>query len=236
MFNVGYLLSRVGSLSCNIDPDHIALVFEDRRWSYRELNESTNRIANKFEELGIKKGDRVAVLLYNCAEYWEVLLFVLGIGLVIVEIFIMPGTGIPGILGVLSILTGLFFAGQPFIIPETEFQSTFLLRNLSSLIFSVLGALIAFYFVAKFLPKVTIFRNLILAGVEHEEVHASAVEIKRNELVGAIGVAMSDMRPVGKVQIGDELRDAQVKGFDYLEKGEKIVVIETSGNRIIVKP
>lgn len=86
MFNVGYILSRVGVKSCNIDPDHTALVFQDRRLSYRELNWRTNRIANKFKELGIRKGDRVAALLHNCAEYWEVFFACAKLGLILVPV------------------------------------------------------------------------------------------------------------------------------------------------------
>ena len=174
--------------------------------------------------------------LVGLAEYWEILLFLAGIVLLIIEIFVIPGTGIFGIFGGIFVLAGIFFAGQPFILPATDFESTFLLRNLSSLIFSLLGAMIAFYFVAKFLHKIPFVRKLILdTGTGENVLHASAVEIKRDELVGAIGIATTDLRPVGKARVGEELRDVQVKGFDYVEKGQKVIIIETSGNRIIVK-
>ena len=175
-------------------------------------------------------------LMVGLADYWEVLIFAAGIVLVIIELFIIPGTGIFGIAGVLAIIMGIFFAGQPFIIPETSYQSTMLMHNITGLIFSVIGALVAFYFVAKYMHHIPILRNLILdAGTSSEELHASGVEIKTDELVGAIGTATTDLRPVGKALIGNELHDVQVKGFDYVEKNTKIIVIETSGNRIIVR-
>ncbi len=174
--------------------------------------------------------------LVGLADYWEILLFAGGIILVIIEIFIIPGTGLFGIAGILAILSGIFFAGQSFIIPETGYQSDLLIRNFSSIIFSIIGALIAFYFAVKYLHKIPIIRNLILdTGQNSSELHASAVDIRTDELVGAIGITTTDLRPVGKATIGDELKDVQVSGHDYIEKDTKVIVIETSGNRIIVR-
>ncbi|MCD4656365.1 MAG: hypothetical protein K8S87_02360, partial [Planctomycetes bacterium] len=156
--------------------------------------------------------------LVGMAEYWEILLFAGGIILVIVEVFIIPGTGLFGIAGVLAILGGIFFAGQSFIIPETSYQSDLLIRNFSSIIFSVIGALIAFYFAVKYLHKIPIIRNLILdTGQDTSELHASAVDVKTDELVGAIGTTTTDLRPVGKAIIGNELKDVQVLAHDYIE-------------------
>lgn len=86
MFNIGYLLSRVTSSAHSIDANKIALVFRNNRLTYMELNNHSNRIANKLIELGIKKGDRVAALLYNCAEYWEIYFAVAKIGAVLVPL------------------------------------------------------------------------------------------------------------------------------------------------------
>jgi acyl-CoA synthetase (AMP-forming)/AMP-acid ligase II len=55
------------------NPEKTALVDGNRRLSFRELNDRANRFANALSELGIGRGDRVAVLLYNRAEWAEVL-------------------------------------------------------------------------------------------------------------------------------------------------------------------
>lgn len=49
-------------------PNHLAVVFEDHRLTYRELNRQVNRLANALLELGIGKGDKIATILPNCLE------------------------------------------------------------------------------------------------------------------------------------------------------------------------
>jgi len=53
-------------------PDKEALVYQDKRLSFRELNARTNRLANGLASRGLKKGDKVAILLHNCSEYLEI--------------------------------------------------------------------------------------------------------------------------------------------------------------------
>ncbi|HIJ19586.1 MAG TPA: AMP-binding protein [Deltaproteobacteria bacterium] len=78
--NIGNLLSR----HARYQPDKLALVFEDARWSYREYNRSVNRLANALLDLGIKKGDKIATLLPNCLELLEVYWAVAKVGAVVV--------------------------------------------------------------------------------------------------------------------------------------------------------
>ena len=53
-------------------PDKNAIIFEDQRITYRELNRRVNRIANGLLRLGLQQGDRVAVLLHNGPEFIEI--------------------------------------------------------------------------------------------------------------------------------------------------------------------
>ena len=66
--NVGYLLTN----AANRYPNRTAIVFEGRRFSYKEFNERVNSLAHGFLELGVKKGDRVAAMLYNSNQIVEV--------------------------------------------------------------------------------------------------------------------------------------------------------------------
>ena len=61
-------------LETNVEkfPDKEAIVYEDRRITYRELNDRVNGLAKGLLDLGIGKGDIVAILLYNCSEYIEI--------------------------------------------------------------------------------------------------------------------------------------------------------------------
>lgn len=80
--NVGYLLTN----AANRYPDRTAIVFEGRRFSYGEFNERVNSLANAFVELGVKKGDKVAAMLYNSNQIVEVYLAAAKIGGVFVPV------------------------------------------------------------------------------------------------------------------------------------------------------
>jgi len=65
--NIGNILSH----HARFRSDHMALVCGDQRLTYNELNRSVNQIANALHAAGIRKGDKVAMLLPNCRELWE---------------------------------------------------------------------------------------------------------------------------------------------------------------------
>ena len=67
-------------------PEKTALIFKDKRITYRELNERVNALANRLLDMGGEKGDRVAVLLHNCVEYIEAYFACAKSGLVFVPI------------------------------------------------------------------------------------------------------------------------------------------------------
>jgi acyl-CoA synthetase (AMP-forming)/AMP-acid ligase II len=70
--NIGMLLTR--NVQCR--PDHLGIVFEEMRLTFREFNQNVNRIANALRGLGIDKGDKIAIILPNCLEllelYWGI--------------------------------------------------------------------------------------------------------------------------------------------------------------------
>lgn len=65
--NQGRFISR----SATYWPEHIAVIFRDRRITYRALDERSNRLANALLGLGAVKGDRIAVQAWNCPELIE---------------------------------------------------------------------------------------------------------------------------------------------------------------------
>ena len=80
--NIGSLFSR----HARYRPNHLAFVFENQRLTWRELNQSINRLANALLSLGIQKGDKVATLLPNSLELYETLWAVAKIGAVVVPL------------------------------------------------------------------------------------------------------------------------------------------------------
>ncbi|HEX7662943.1 MAG TPA: AMP-binding protein [Polyangiaceae bacterium] len=81
--------STIGDIvrrSARRTPEAMALTFEDRAWSYRALDEASNRVARKLLEFGLKKGDRVAAFGKNSDAYVLLWLGVVKAGLVHVPV------------------------------------------------------------------------------------------------------------------------------------------------------
>lgn len=93
--NLGTLLPR----QARFRPNHPAILFQDTRLTYRELNKSVNRLANVLWNLGIRKGDKVATILPNCLELYETYWAVARIGAVVVPLSpLLRGTGLISLL------------------------------------------------------------------------------------------------------------------------------------------
>jgi acyl-CoA synthetase (AMP-forming)/AMP-acid ligase II len=82
IMNIGSLFSR----HARYRPNHLAVVFDDRRLTHLEFNREINRLANSLLALGVRKGDKVATLLPNCLELLEVYWAVAKIGAVVVPL------------------------------------------------------------------------------------------------------------------------------------------------------
>ena len=67
-WNVGDIIRKRALIS----PDKTAIIYEDRDISYQALNTAVNRAAHALQKMGVKKGDRVASLFFNCPEFIEV--------------------------------------------------------------------------------------------------------------------------------------------------------------------
>lgn len=79
--NVGEFLTRG-----QVDSEKLALAFEEIRLTYGQLNEKVNRVANGLLNLGIKKGDRVSALMYNCHQFMEIYFALAKIGAIMVPL------------------------------------------------------------------------------------------------------------------------------------------------------
>lgn len=89
--NIGHVLTN----HARFRPDHLAFVYEDRALTYAELNRSVNRIANALSDHGIRKGDKVSMLLPNCSELWELYWAIAKIGAVAVPLSpLLKGSGL----------------------------------------------------------------------------------------------------------------------------------------------
>jgi fatty-acyl-CoA synthase len=85
--NVSHLVTRVEKNIQTIDPEKIALKLESNQtWTYGNLNLIANKYAHALRQMGIKKGDRVGILLYNCLEYFALYFATAKLGAIAVRI------------------------------------------------------------------------------------------------------------------------------------------------------
>ena len=74
------------SIAAAICPDRDCVVFEGKRYTFSQVNERSNRLANSLAGLGIKKGDRVAIIQVNCSQYLEIYYAVTKLGAILVPL------------------------------------------------------------------------------------------------------------------------------------------------------
>ncbi|HPA20220.1 MAG TPA: NfeD family protein [Verrucomicrobiae bacterium] len=154
-------------------------------------------------------------------------LFGIGIILVALEIFVFPGTLLPGAIGAALIVTSLLMAMVDYyprdpVIPEmSQLQ-----RPLLNLTISLVGAGIVIAFLAMTLPSTSLFATLTVKSTS-----GRAVELPAQ--VGDAGVAASDLRPAGKATFGDRLEDVVTEG-DFIARGDAVRVVAVEGLRIVV--
>jgi len=154
---------------------------------------------------------------------WEAaLLFIIGLALLLVEVFIIPGFGIAGVLG-LAALFGSIFLSTPD--PSTAVQS---------LVIAIIGAIILIIVVFRFTPGRKVFKRLILEMEETPGQGYVAAKQGLTALIGKRGIAKTTLRPSGTAEIDDVFVDVVTSG-EYIEEGTLIIVSNVEGMRVIVK-
>ncbi|MDO8548755.1 MAG: nodulation protein NfeD [Ignavibacteria bacterium] len=168
--------------------------------------------------------------ILELASIVEILLFIAGIILIAVEIFVIPGFGVAGISGIILILASLFLAltgGLEF------FDYDIIGTAIIQLAVALTGAFVLILLFAKFLPKSTLFNRLVLA--EEETADKGFVSYpSEKELIGTEGVALTDLRPAGSAEINNTRYDV-VADWQYIERGKKVKVIRVEGIKVVVR-
>ena len=175
--------------------------------------------------------------LEGLAEHWELLLFIIGVVLVLVEIFAIPGFGVTGIAGILLIVARLTLAmiDNDLFKGSSTFSWITIIRPFGIVVASVFLGLVGGIALSKKLLTSSMFPNLALSSELTEKAGFVGVDVQMKSKVGMVGVAITVLRPSGKVQIDNEWFDAMSE-YGFIEKGEKVKVIkDESGQLYVVK-
>ena len=183
--------------------------------------------------------------LVGMANWLEVAIFMIGIILLAVEVFIIPGFGIAGFLGIVCIFAGLFgmlIRNPPGEVPwpETKFAWDLFLDGLVGLSLGFVGFLCLAYLFARYLPKMYFLRGLMLqpapAGDQlPPNITTTAPRSAGTTInIGDIGEVVSPLRPAGQARFDRATVDVVTVG-EFLENGTKVRIMEIHGNRIVVR-
>ncbi|MDF1610662.1 NfeD family protein [Stygiobacter electus] len=167
--------------------------------------------------------------ILELATIWEIIIFIMGVILLIVEIFVIPGFGITGILGIILMMVALFFGLITDIdIATTNAISIAIIQLASTFVLTA----IVIYFIWKFLPKSQTFNKLILdENLKSKSGYTAKPEIEN--LVGKVGKSITDLRPAGSILIDNQRIDVVTEG-DYIEKDNDVIVKKVEGSKVIV--
>ena len=184
----------------------------------------------------------IAALLYfaplyieGLADNWEIVLFAIGVILVLVEVFAIPGFGVAGISGITLIVAGLTLSlignvGLDFSrVPMEAVATAFFIVTIA-----IFMALIGSFWISKKLFTTTIFGHLALEAEQHAEEGFTVSDIRYESMLGKRGVAHSGLRPAGKVKIEGDVFDATaLTGF--IDKGDAIEVVKYETGQLFVR-
>jgi len=164
--------------------------------------------------------------LAGLAQWVEFLLVILGIILIFMEIFILPGFGITGILGILCLFGGIIlsFIKYPITLPWQELERVWIILLTA---ITITGVLLFLGF--KLLSPEKGKKGIILS-----QTSKSKIEPSENVEPGDIGIAISHLRPVGKAKFKDRIYDVQTSG-EWIEQGKRVKIVSQEGNIIKVK-
>jgi membrane-bound serine protease (ClpP class) len=166
--------------------------------------------------------------LLGLAGWEEVLLLGLGLIALLVEIFVLPGFGVAGLLGIAGIAAAMVLALMGSSPTTGDVMQAFAILGASLLITAAVV-----YAWLRHIPNSNRFGGLFLrSGMAQSDGYVSAA--LRADLVGQDGVAITDLRPAGTATIAGERVDVVTEG-EYVSQGSAVRVLRSEGYRHVVR-
>ncbi len=183
----------------------------------------------------------IALILYlvpyylnGLAENWEIIALFIGVILIMVEIFVLPGFGVAGIAGI-ALTVGsmiLVMINNDFFNFEMVPMSEILMASFS-ILGGITGGVMLLFFGGVRLTQSNFFKRISLTDTQAQS-DGYTSNFNTGDLVGKTGTAYTVLRPSGKIMIEDQLYDAFSRG-DYIEKGDTVTVLEIEGSTLKVR-
>lgn len=165
------------------------------------------------------------------AQHWEIIVFVIGLILIALEIFVIPGFGITGIAGTicvgigltLSLLNNDFFSFEEVAVPDVS-------KSVLTVLSGLLLGFICMIYLSSRIGQPGMFRKIALT----KDLEASLlVDNEIRSMIGKTGIALTVLRPSGKIKIDNEIYDAVSTGI-FIEKADQVIVVKFENMQLYV--
>lgn len=185
----------------------------------------------------------IAAILYfsplyidGLAANWELALFVVGLVLIMLEVFVIPGFGVAGISGIILVVTGLVLSmvgNVVFDFSNVPFEET-ITAMLTVVLSLVLAVSSSVYITSRLIKNPKSFSFVALTATQDEDKGFIGIDSSIRGLIGKEGVAATVLRPSGRIEISDEPYDA-ISDDGFIEKGTSVIVTGVDAGQVIVE-
>jgi membrane-bound serine protease (ClpP class) len=182
-----------------------------------------------------------APYLTGLASIWAILMVAAGVVLLLMEIFVIPGFGVAGLIGILLLVVGLVasfvpadWPGQsPLHVPSSEYTWTAMRNGMLCVTAALVASMAGMILLSRYFRHMPYLSRIVLANPTASEV---SIEDWFADLpqAGEIGQTLGALRPAGKARFGTKLADV-VAESDFIEAGQTVQVSERVGNRVVVR-
>jgi len=167
--------------------------------------------------------------IVHLAGWGEILLFFFGAAMLLVEIFLIPGFGIVGTIGIIAIVASLYLS-----LVGRFYHPTDVVSGAKILAVSFISSFILILIALRYLPKWTPVGRLVLKTEETAETGFRATPHEYEQLAGRTGRALTPLRPAGTAIIDGKKYSVVTEG-DFIERDSEIRVTTIEGYRIVVE-
>jgi membrane-bound ClpP family serine protease len=182
-------------------------------------------------------------MILGMANWWEVGAILLGVVFILLEIFVLPGFGVFGIVGLVALFGGLigtFIPNGAGFLPTNPDAASGALTGMVTILLALITAGIGMYFISRHFGSLPLLNRLILQDVRDESRELSLAEIMGEAALGPAsvgdeGVTTTPLKPVGQAEINDRIVDV-VSDLGFIEPGTPVRVVAVGSMRVIVEP
>lgn len=170
--------------------------------------------------------------LLGLVENWEIALFVVGVGLLLAEIFVIPGFGIAGVAGLIAVVFSLgvsLIGNIGFDFPSGPAVSSAVMTLAATFVLFI----ILLFSLGRYLPRSERFNQLVLQPALSSDMGYTSAD-SHFEFLGKNGLSTTPLRPSGSAEISGKRVDVVTDG-EFIESGTPVEVVDVQGARVQVR-